>query len=184
MNTPIRIAIAAIIFWCMALAYTIPAAAATLLPPGEITFVDANGAPIAGGTVQFYVPSTTTPKDTWQDAGQSVLNTNPVVLDSAGRAIIYGSGSYRQIVKDQFGNLVWDQLTADSTSLGVIVTGGTSGGTANAQTVTAATWSGARTVCRQRAADNEPTGGTLAPAAGWYVPMLHPVHVVSPAAGA
>ena len=28
----------------------------------------------------------------------------------------------------------------------------------------AATWSGVRTECRQRAAENEPTGGTLAPA--------------------
>lgn len=82
-----------------------------LLPNGEQVFLDDNGVPLASGTVTFYVPTTTTPKNTWQDAGQSVLNTNPVTLDAAGRAIIYGSGTYRQIVKDSLGNVIWDQLT-------------------------------------------------------------------------
>ena len=117
------------------------ASAATLLPNGEQTFVDANGQPLASGTVQFDIPSTTTPKTTWVDPGQAVANANPVVLDSAGRAIIYGSGSYRQIVKDQFGNLVWDQLTADS-SAGGAVWGGTTTGSANAPSLTAGTFTG------------------------------------------
>lgn len=110
--------------------------AATLLPPGEITFLDNNGNPISGGMVYFYIPNTLTPKDTYKDAGATILNTNPIVLDSAGRAIIYGSGIYRQIVTDSGGNLIWDQSTAD-TSANNFSWGGTTGGTANAQTVTA-----------------------------------------------
>lgn len=98
-----------------------PLGAATLLPNGEQTFVDSNGAPLAAGKVYFYIPSTTTPKTTWRDAGQTVANANPVVLDSAGRAIIYGSGTYRQVVKDVFGNTVWDQLTQGLGSGGLIV---------------------------------------------------------------
>lgn len=89
--------------------------ATTLLPNGEQTFADGSGVPLAGGSVYFYVPGTTTFKTTWQDAAQATANSNPVVLDAAGRAIIYGSGQYRQIVKDVNGNQIWDQLTADTT---------------------------------------------------------------------
>lgn len=116
------------------------ARSATLLPNGEQTFVDANGVPLAGGTVAFYIPNTLTPKTTWQDPGQTTPNANPLTLDAAGRAIIYGSGTYRQIVRDQFNNLIWDQLTADTASPGIAV-GGTSTGTGNAQVVTATNFS-------------------------------------------
>ncbi len=115
--------------------------AATLLPPGESTFLDANGNPLSSGTVTFYVPGTTTPKNTWQDAAGTILNTNPVVLNAAGRAIIYGSGEYREIVKDSAGNTIWDQLTADTAPTTGISWGGTSGGSANAQTVVASGFS-------------------------------------------
>lgn len=110
---------------------------ATLLPFPELQFFDNNGNPLAAGTINTYVPGTTTPKQTWQDASGVVLNTNPITLDAAGRAIIYGVGSYRFLVKDAAGNIIYDQVTAD-TSSPAISAAGTSGGTANAQTVTAA----------------------------------------------
>jgi hypothetical protein len=84
---------------------------AQLMPNGEQTFVDANGVPLDGGSVTMYIPTTTTFKNTWQDEGETILNTNPIVLDAAGRCIIYGNGKDRQIVKDRLGNLQWDQLT-------------------------------------------------------------------------
>lgn len=120
-----------------ALSYTVPGQAATILPLAEQTFLDNNGDPLADGLVYFYIPTTLTPKDTWQNAAGSVLNTNPVMLDDAGRAIIYGSGSYRQIVKDSLGNTIWDQVTADTAATTGIAWGGTSSGSANAQTVSA-----------------------------------------------
>ncbi len=83
-----------------------------LIPNAEQTFVDANGDPLAAGKVYFYIPSTLTPKNTWSDQSMSSLNTNPVVLDSAGRAKIWGAGTYRQIVRDVNGNLIWDQVTS------------------------------------------------------------------------
>lgn len=89
---------------------------ATLLPLAEIQLLDANGKPLAGGSVAYYIPNTTTFKATWQDPAQTILNTNPIILDGAGRAAVWGAGSYRQIVHDQFGNLVWDQITEDSTA--------------------------------------------------------------------
>lgn len=91
---------------------------ASILPPAKTTFVDQNGKPLTAGTVDFYIPSTTTRKATWQDAGETILNTNPVVLDAAGRALILGSGSYRQVVKDKLGNTIWDQVTSSSGSGG------------------------------------------------------------------
>jgi microcystin-dependent protein len=119
-----------------------PAYPATLLPPGQQTFTDANGKPLAGGSLTFYVPNTTTAKPTYKDAAQTVLNTNPIILDGAGRATVYGAGAYRQILKDASGNLIWDQLTAD-TSSSQIAWGGTSTGTANAQVVSATNFTSA-----------------------------------------
>jgi hypothetical protein len=84
---------------------------AALLPSPELQFIDPNGHPYAGGTLQTLVPGTTTPKATWQDAGQTALNTNPITLDSAGRCICYGDGIYRCILQDAQGNLIFDQLS-------------------------------------------------------------------------
>lgn len=65
-----------------------------------------------GGFVNMYVPLTLTPKNTWQDSGQTILNANPIVLDSRGQAVIYGTGNYRQIVTDSLGNTIWDEEIA------------------------------------------------------------------------
>ncbi|HEF4838899.1 TPA: hypothetical protein SAO52_003658 [Burkholderia vietnamiensis] len=86
---------------------------ATILPNGKTQFVDQNGKPLAGGTVTFYAPGTTTKQDTWQDQAQSQVNTNPVVLDSRGQASIWGVGSYRQVVADKLGAVVWDQVVSE-----------------------------------------------------------------------
>jgi hypothetical protein len=115
---------------------------ATLLPNGRQVFLDANGRPLAGGLVYHYIPGTTTAKDTWQDAGQVALNTNPIVLDAAGAAIIFGSGAYRQVVNDQFDAVIYDQLTYDTAASGSSWSGH-SGGSANIQTVTAANFTSA-----------------------------------------
>lgn len=73
---------------------------------------------LAGGTVGFYVPNTLTFKTTWKNSTQTIPNTNPVHLDQNGCSVVYGLGSYRQIVKDSLGNTVWDQLTASTAALG------------------------------------------------------------------
>ncbi len=48
-------------------------------------FFDANGAPLALGTLSYYVAGTTTLQDTYADSAGTVANTNPVVLDGSGR---------------------------------------------------------------------------------------------------
>lgn len=104
---------------------------ATILPPGETTFFDADGNPLAGGSVTFFIPNTSTPKNTYLDAGATTPNTNPVVLDAGGRCICYGIGQYRQVVKDSSGNLIWDQLTQDISTV-VSLWCGSATGTGNA----------------------------------------------------
>jgi hypothetical protein len=87
-----------------------------ILPNAKSQFIDANGLPLASGTVGFYFPGTLNPKPTYQDAAGTIANTNPVTLDSRGQALIWGSGVYRQIVKDASGVTIWDQVTEDSNS--------------------------------------------------------------------
>lgn len=91
---------------------------AAILPNAMTTFVDQNGKPLTSGTVDFYIPGTSTRKATWQDIDATILNTNPVVLDAAGRALIWGDGSYRQVVKNRNGNTIWDRVTSSAGSGG------------------------------------------------------------------
>lgn len=116
MKTLIRSVIVAFSLMCgQSLLY---AQTASLLPPALQQFFDNNGDPLTSGTVDFYVPNTTTRKNTWSDAGETTVNTNPVVLDAAGRPNggkqIYGDGQYRQILKDSLGNTIWDKVTSST----------------------------------------------------------------------
>lgn len=101
---------------------------ASILPPAETQFFDDDGAPVALGFLYTYVPSTTTPKTTWQNAAKSISNTNPIELDAAGRCLCWGEGSYRTILKDADGNTIWDRTTSDgpvSTAMSEIVAAST-----------------------------------------------------------
>lgn len=89
---------------------------AYLLPTPKQSWRDGNGLPLVAGTVETYTPGTTNLRDTWQDSGQTILNTHPVVLDARGEAIMWGTGAYRFVVKDVLGNLIYDQI-ADVTVL-------------------------------------------------------------------
>ena len=69
------------------------------------SYLDSNGDPLNGGLLYFYIKDTTTPKDTHSDAELSTLNTNPIVLNSAGRpdVDVWGSGEYKLVVKNSAG---------------------------------------------------------------------------------
>lgn len=67
-------------------------------------FFDRNGAPLAGGLLYTYNAGTTTPVSTYTSRSGSAYNTNPIVLDSAGRtpAEIWLEGGvlYKFVLKD------------------------------------------------------------------------------------
>lgn len=87
---------------------------ASLLPNARNYFADQNGRPLAGGKVYFYRVGTEIKKDTYQDPDQSIPNTNPIILDSRGEAIIWGTGAYRQVLTDKDDVEIWDQIVEDA----------------------------------------------------------------------
>lgn len=92
---------------------------------------------LAGGKVYFYQPNTSTFKQTWfnADASAAHQNTNPVQLNANGCAIVYGTGSYRQVLQDSLGNTVWDQITTDTSANNSTYWAGIAAGTPNVITV-------------------------------------------------
>lgn len=65
--------------------------------------------PAFNGSLTFYEIGTTTPKDTWSDYDQNILNENPVPLDSAARSStqIWGEGEYTIVLRNADGETVW-----------------------------------------------------------------------------
>lgn len=72
---------------------------AVALPQGKQQFFTDAGAFLAGGKVYAYIAGTSTPKDTYTTAAQTIANTNPVILNSRGEAAIYWAGAYDVILK-------------------------------------------------------------------------------------
>lgn len=83
----------------------------TLMPLPVMQFFTANGSPLAGGKLYTYQPTSLLPKATYTDSTGSVQNTNPAIMDSAGRASIWLDGSYYMVLQDSDGNTIW---TADN----------------------------------------------------------------------
>jgi microcystin-dependent protein len=108
-----------------------PSIFGAILPKGKTQFLDGTGVPLAGGEVAFYIPGTTTQLSTYQDQGLTIANDNPVILDGNGEAVIWGFGSYRQIVTDADGNTIWDQVV----SAPAVPVFGIDSGAANVMTV-------------------------------------------------
>ena len=97
--------------------------AVTLQPFPLYTAFDAVGNPLAGGLVDTYAAGTTTPLATYSDPGGTVPNTNPVVLDAAGRAPIYFQTglAYKVRQLDSAGNVLWtvDNIVPTATSIDI-----------------------------------------------------------------
>jgi len=55
---------------------------ASILPPAKTTFLDANGKPLTAGTVESFIPATTTHKTTWQDAAETIPNANAITANT------------------------------------------------------------------------------------------------------
>lgn len=79
--------------------------------------------PCVGGTLAFYDIGTTTPRNTWSDPGKTVLNTNPVLLDSSGRANtnIWLDGAYSVRLRDAAGQVVWTRDVNSGVAAGLVI---------------------------------------------------------------
>lgn len=79
----------------------------SLFPNPKFQTYDSNGDPLSGGKLYTYEAGTVTAKRTFSDKGLSTPNTNPIILDSRGEAIVYGSGDYKFILKNSADSLIW-----------------------------------------------------------------------------
>lgn len=70
---------------------------------------DSAGAPLSGGKLHTKIAGTSTNKPTYSDPGLTTPNTNPVILDSRGEAAIFGSGTYKFILKTSADVTIWTQ---------------------------------------------------------------------------
>src|SRR5689334_17740899 len=120
--------------------------AGVLLPVANILqALSDTGAVLAGGKLYTDVAGTTTAQDTYKQQGLSVLQANPIVLDSAGRLsdpVWAAAGlTFKLVFKTsadvQIGP-TWDNVAGinDTSALGVQYWGGSAGGSANALTLT------------------------------------------------
>jgi hypothetical protein len=73
-------------------------------------FFDNNGVPLAGGLLYSYAAGTTTPLATYTTSSGSTANTNPIVLDAAGRPpseIWLSAVAYKLVLKTSTGVQLW-----------------------------------------------------------------------------
>ena len=85
-------------------------------------FFDNNGVPLTGGLLYTYAAGTTTPLATYTTISGNVANSNPIVLDSAGRVsneiwITTGYG-YKFILKNSSDAQIasWDNIPSNAAS--------------------------------------------------------------------
>lgn len=69
----------------------------------------ADGTVNAGGKLEFFETDLSTPKSTWSDEAMATLNSNPVVMDAAGRTLtdVWGDGEYGVVMSDADDVVIW-----------------------------------------------------------------------------
>ena len=114
------------------------------------TFLDPNGVPLANGCIFTYAAGSSTPLATYTDYTGNTQNSNPVILDSTGSAVMWlGPSTYKIVAWSNGGTNCatgvqqWstDQIPGDvvinGTITGATITGGTLTGVAiNGATIT------------------------------------------------
>lgn len=91
-------------------------------------YVNNAGNPCSGCKLYSYVAGTTTQQATYTDSTGTVVNPNPIVLDTAGGANIWMSNNlYKLVLKDASGNTIWTQDNVPGMSPGNGSPGGPAG---------------------------------------------------------
>jgi hypothetical protein len=76
------------------------------------------GLPLAAGLLYTYEAGTSTPKATYQDSAGLIPNTNPIVLDAAGRGSIFlAEGGYKLVLKTALGVTLWTRDNINNAGL-------------------------------------------------------------------
>lgn len=109
--------------------FALPAMAQTPVqvgPEPQTQFLSTTGVPLAGGIVCTYAAGGSVPQATYTDASGSVQNSNPIVLNSAGRANIWWSALAYKVVLAAGGTCASPsglQWTVDNFQIGIFAAG-------------------------------------------------------------
>lgn len=76
---------------------------------------------LSGGQVYTYAAGTTTPKAIYADKALTSAYSQPLILDSDGRAIAYGDGLYKFVIKDSASNTVFTVDNVEINSLAEVL---------------------------------------------------------------
>lgn len=98
---------------------------------------NSTGGVLSGGKVYTYIAGTTTPVSLYGAQDKSIAVTNPIILDSEGKASAWGDGAYKFVITTSSGVSV---RTIDGLLYGfedsILIWGGNSSGSANAYVLT------------------------------------------------
>jgi hypothetical protein len=73
-------------------------------------YLDGAGSPVVNGQLFYFESEQNLAKSTFADQAETIVNTNPVILDSAGRAPnIFYTGSARVVLQDSANVQVWER---------------------------------------------------------------------------
>jgi len=80
----------------------------SLSPWIDQQFLDNNGNPLSFGKIETYIAGSSTQLKTYTDSTGTTENTNPIILDSTGRADIWlsNSSNYKFIIKDSNDTII------------------------------------------------------------------------------
>lgn len=76
----------------------------------RMRFFDKEGKPLVGGKVYAFKVGTEEFKPTYRNSELTALNTNPVILDGAGSALIYLRGANLLKIYDRHGNFIEERI--------------------------------------------------------------------------
>lgn len=81
----------------------------SLMPVPKQQYFAIAGIPLIGGKIFTYAAGTNNPKPTYTDVAGTVAQANPIILNSRGEPAnaIYWSGSYKVVVQDALGNIIY-----------------------------------------------------------------------------
>ena len=80
-------------------------------------YLDGASSPVVNGKLFYFESEQNLAKSTFADQAETILNTNPVILDSAGRTPnIFYTGSARVVLQDAAGVQIWERDPVGDTS--------------------------------------------------------------------
>lgn len=95
-----------------------------LMPIPITQWCDGDGAPLAYGTLSFYIVGTSTPKAVYSTADGDVSLGTSITLDGDGRApaIYLAVDGYKVVLADSTGTIIWTQDQVETVGETVLAT--------------------------------------------------------------